>query len=51
MEHLADEFDGWGFVWILLLKLHYQPEGAILKRRVGGPNNDGVPISVTDVST
>lgn len=45
MEHLADELDQRGFVGVLLLKLHDEPEGAILERRVGRTYNDGVPIA------
>lgn len=45
MEHLADELDQRGFVGVLLLELHDESEGAVLKRRVRGAYNDSVPMS------
>lgn len=45
MEHLADELDQRGFVGVLLLELHDESEGAVLKRRVRGTYNDSVPMS------
>lgn len=47
MEHLADELDQRGFVWVLLLELHNESEGAVLERRVGRAYNDGVPICIS----
>jgi hypothetical protein len=43
MEHLADELDAGRLVWVLFLEMHDQPECAILKRGIGGTNNNGVP--------
>lgn len=47
MEHLADELHNRRLVRILLLELHDEPEGAILKRRVGGTDYNSVPISAS----
>jgi hypothetical protein len=44
VEHLTDEFDLRGFVGVLLLELHDEPESAILERRVCGADDDGVPV-------
>lgn len=43
VEHLADEFDTWRLVRILLLEVHHQAEGSILEGSVGRANNDGIP--------
>ena len=43
VKHLADKLDGGRLVRVLLLEVHHEPKGAILERRVGGPNDDGVP--------
>lgn len=43
MEHLADELDLWRLVGVLLFKLHDESEGSVLKGRVCGADNDGVP--------
>lgn len=44
VEHLADELDARWLVGISLLKVHHQPERPILKRRVCGSDNDGIPV-------
>jgi hypothetical protein len=43
MEHLANEFDARGLVWVLFFEIHDQAECAILEWRVGGANDDGIP--------
>jgi hypothetical protein len=43
MEHLADELDSWRFVRVRLFEMHHEAKGAILKRRVRGTDDDGVP--------
>lgn len=47
MKHLTDELDSWRLIRVLLLKMHDQSEGAVFKRRVRRPDDDGVPISHT----
>ena len=44
MKHLTDELDPRWLVRILFLKMHDEPEGAILKGGISGPNNNGVPL-------
>jgi hypothetical protein len=46
MEHLTDKLDSWWFVWVLLFKVHDQAKCAILKGRVRGSDDDGVPSSM-----
>lgn len=43
MEHLADELDGWWLIRVLFLEVHHQAEGSILKGRIGGTDDDGIP--------
>jgi hypothetical protein len=43
VEHLADEFDSWWFVRILLFKLHDKPESTVFKRGVCWADDDRVP--------
>jgi hypothetical protein len=43
MKHLTDELDAGGLIWVLFLEVHHQAESAILKGRVCGANNDGIP--------
>lgn len=43
VEHGADEFDLRRLVWVLFLKMHHQPKGAVLEGCVGGTDDDGVP--------
>lgn len=43
VEHLADELDGRRLVRILLLEMHHESESAVLKWRVGGSDDDGIP--------
>lgn len=43
VEHLADKFHTRRLVRVLLLKVHHQAECAILKRCIGGANDDGIP--------
>lgn len=47
MKHLTDELDSWRLIRVLLLKMHDQSKGAIFKRRIRRPDDDGVPISHT----
>jgi hypothetical protein len=48
VEHLADEFDLWGFVGVLLFELHHQAERSILKWRVSRSDYNGIPAWVLD---
>lgn len=43
VKHLADELDPWRFVRVRLFEVHHEAKGAILKRRVRGTDDDGVP--------
>lgn len=43
MEHLTDEFDAWGLVWILFFEVHDKPECAVLERSISGADDNGVP--------
>jgi hypothetical protein len=43
VEHLADKFDLWWLVRILLLELHHQSERAVFERRIRRADDDGVP--------
>jgi hypothetical protein len=47
MEHLADEFDRWWFIWVLLLEMHYQAKSSIFERGVCRSDNDGIPVAST----
>ena len=44
MKHLADEFDLWRLIRVLLFKLHDEAKRAVLERRIGRSNNDGIPV-------
>ena len=44
VEHLADELDRRRLVGILLLKVHYEAEGAIFERCIGGTDDNGIPV-------
>jgi hypothetical protein len=50
VEHLADEFDGRWLIRVLLLKMHYESKGSILKGRVGGSYYDRIPVKHHGVS-
>ena len=43
VKHLADKLDAWGFVWVLLLKVHDKTESAIFEGSISGADDDGVP--------
>lgn len=43
VEHLTNELDSGRLVRILLLEMHHESEGTVLKRRVGRSDDDGVP--------
>jgi hypothetical protein len=43
VEHLADELDLRGLVWVLFFELHHQSKGAVFKWGVSGADNHGVP--------
>lgn len=43
MKHLADEFDPWRFVRILLFKVHDQTEGSIFERCIRRSYDHSVP--------
>lgn len=44
VEHLRDELDAWRLVGVRLLKVHHQPECAILERRISGADDHGIPV-------
>ena len=44
MEHLADEFDGRRFIWVLFFEMHDESEGSIFEGRICWSDDDGVPV-------
>ena len=40
---MTDKLDTGGLIWVLFLEVHHQTESAILKGRVCGTDNDGIP--------
>jgi hypothetical protein len=45
VKHAAHELDARRLVRVRLLELHDEAEGAVLEGRVGGADDDGVPVS------
>ena len=43
MEHLANKFYAWWFIWVLLFEVHHEAECSILKGGSFGPDNDCIP--------
>lgn len=46
MEHLRDEFDARGLVWVLFFKVHDEAKGAVFKRCIGGTDDDSIPVAM-----
>ncbi len=45
MKHLRDEFDPWGFVGVLLFKMHDEAKGTVFKGCIRRTNDDSVPVA------
>jgi hypothetical protein len=45
MKHLADKLDSRRLIGILFLKMHDQPEGAVLEGGVRGADDDSIPVA------
>lgn len=46
VEHLADEFNSWRFVRVLLLEMHDKAEGTVFEGGIYRSDYDGVPVKV-----
>lgn len=44
VEHLANKFDTWRLIRILLLKMHYQTKRAIFEGCICRPYDDSIPV-------